>query len=127
MQIDKTEFQALIKYYMHKRGMTGLNELSESTLISYKTLLKYWKDPERFPLGEVGRILDTLKIPVEEFLEKVIEKKSGGVKSEAEKDISHLTRRPTYNSSSRVNGNHYGRPCINMADIKPGEFQRITN
>ena len=77
MQINKIEFQALITYYMTKQGLKGLNELSEFTLISYKTLLKYWKDPEKFPLGEVGRILDTLRIPIEEFTEKVILKKNG--------------------------------------------------
>lgn len=89
MQIDANEFQALITYYMKKRGIKGLNELSEHTLISYKTLLKYWKDPEKFPLGEVGRILDSLRIPAEEFMSKVMITKMGGKRNEAEEDLKH--------------------------------------
>lgn len=121
MQINKTEFQALITYYMKKRGINGLKELSESTMICYKTLLKYWKDPEQFPLGEVGRIMDTLRIPAGEFLEQVIEKKNGGIKSEAEEDFKHSMRMPNHGSS------HSRRPVHNLADIRPGEFQRIRN
>ena len=119
MKIDKTEFQALITYYMTKRGLKGLNELSESTLISYKTLLKYWKDPEKFPLGEVGRIMDALRIPPGEFLEKVMKDK-GGRKSGAEEDFQNSMRLPTSGSS------HSRRPVYNMADIRPGKFQRTV-
>lgn len=121
MQIDKIEFQALITYYMTKRGLKGLKELSESTMISYKTLLKYWKDPERFPLGEVGRILESLRIPKKEFVEKVLIEKNGGIKSEAEEDFKHSMRMPNHGS------NHSRRPVHNLADIRPGEFQRIRN
>lgn len=114
MQIDKTEFQAQITYYMKKRGIRGLNELSESTLISYKTLLKYWKDPEQFPLGEVGRILDALRIPSEEFLEKIIIKKSGGVKSEAEEDFKN-----SKHCSNRGSSNFSRKPCVDIGTIRP--------
>ena len=121
MKIDANEFQALITYYMKKRGLKGLNELSESTLISYKTLLKYWKDPERFPLGEVGRILDTLKIPFEEFIEKVF-LKDGGEKSGAEEDYKNLMR-----CNYRGSSNHNRRPVIDMASIRPGNISNFRN
>lgn len=121
MQIDKTEFQAQITYYMKKRGIKGLNELSESTLISYKTLLKYWKDPERFPLGEVGRILDTLRIPSEEFLDKIIIE-SGGVKNEAEKDI-----RNSIHYGNRSNHDRNRKPCVDIGSIRPIGIKSVTN
>lgn len=113
MKIDKIEFQALVTYYMKKRGLTGLNELSESTLISYKTLLKYWKDPERFPLGEVGRILDTLKIPTEEFMTKVLLEGNGGMKNEAEKDFTRSN-----SCSNRGSSNRSRSSMVNLADIR---------
>lgn len=116
MKIDKIEFQALVTYYMKKRGLTGLNELSESTLISYKTLLKYWKDPERFPLGEVGRILDTLKIPTEEFMTKVLLEGNGGMKNEAEKDFTSSNR-----CSNRGSSNHNRRSVIDIGSIRSAD------
>ena len=120
MKVDKTEFQALITYYIKKRGLTGLNELSESTLISYKTLLKYWNDPERFPLGEVGRILDTLKIPAEEFLERVMTNK-GGVNNEAEEDFKK-SMHCSYSGSSALNNHGNHRHVVNLADKQPGNY-----
>lgn len=127
MQINKIEFQALITYYMTKQGLKGLNELSEFTLISYKTLLKYWKDPEKFPLGEVGRILDTLRIPIEEFTEKVILKKNGGAKSEAEENIKASMRCSNRGSSHRSRSNHSGSSLVNLASIRPGELSQLRN
>ena len=115
MKIDKNEFQALIAYYMAKRGLKGINELAEHTLISYKTLLKYMKDPEKFPLGEVGRILESLQIPTEEFVERVLIKK-GGSRSEAEADYKRSMR------SSDRNGNDHSRSSlVDLATFRPME------
>lgn len=110
MKINKNEFEAQIEYYMKRRGFKGLNELAEYTGICYKTLLKYMKDPERFPLGEVGRIAQALRMPVGEFLEKVID--DGGVKSEAEEDFEKISLRRT--NRGAVNR----RPVVNMASIR---------
>lgn len=120
MQIDENEFQALITYYMKKRGIKGLNELSESTLISYKTLLKYWKDPERFPLGEVVRIMDALKIPSEEFLLKIFKKKSGGSRSEAEEEFKSSTN---CRSRGGISGssNHNRRSVIDIGSVRSAD------
>lgn len=107
MQIDAVEFQALITYYMKKRGLTGLNQLSERTMICYKTLLKYWKDPEKFPLGEVGRILDSLRIPQEEFMKRVFITNNGGMKSEAEEDYTNLMHCSTHSRSNQRRGKVY--------------------
>ena len=126
MQINKTEFQALITYYMKKRGIRGLNELSESTLISYKTLLKYWKDPEKFPLGEVGRIMDTLEIPSEEFLNKIFMRKGGGIKNEVEEELITSNNRRNH-GSSRGSSNRSDKPLVNLADIQAADIPRLRN
>ena len=127
MQIDKIEFHALITYYMTKQGLKGLNELSAFTLISYKTLLKYWKDPEKFPLGEVGRILDSLRIPKEEFMEKVLIEKTGGMRNEAEEDIKASMHCSNRGSSHRSRSNHSRNSLVNLAGIRPGELSRLRN
>lgn len=120
MQINKTEFQAQIEYYMRRRGFKGLNELADHTGICYKTLLKYMKDPERFPLGEVGRMAEALRMPVGEFLEKVI--KNGGEKrNEAEEDFKKISMR------RNNRGDHNRGPVVNMADIRSEELSLIRN
>ncbi len=120
MQINKTEFQAQIEYYMKRRGFKGLNELAEYTGICYKTLLKYMKDPERFPLWEVGRMAEELRMPVGEFLEKVI-KNGGDRKNEAEEDLKKISMRRA------ARGDLNRRPPVNLADIRPGSLSRVKN
>lgn len=42
-----------------------------TTIGSSTTFRKYWKDPERFPLGDLVRMMDGLNVPYEERLEIV--------------------------------------------------------
>ena len=59
-------FRGLIKNYMELRHIRTLEELSKHTTLCYKTFLKYWHDPDLFPLGAAVMIMDALNIPNEE-------------------------------------------------------------
>jgi len=61
-------FRATIEYYKTLRRITSLEQLRQFTTIgSNKTMLRYWKNPELFPQGEIENIMRGLRVPREEW------------------------------------------------------------
>ena len=64
--MNEDQFRALVRQYMEIRHCRRLEDLRQHTTLSTATFSKYWNNPSKFPLGEVVKIFDYLKIPNEE-------------------------------------------------------------
>lgn len=65
-------FESEISKYMILQKITSKEALRAHTTVgSSCTMLKYFKDPERIPLGIMSEILEALKIPKDEQIKIV--------------------------------------------------------
>lgn len=65
-------FESEISKYMILQKITSKEALRAHTTVgSSCTMLKYFKDPERIPLGIMSEILEALKVPKEEQIKIV--------------------------------------------------------
>ena len=64
------QIRGILRKHMEISHIRSNYDLMRYTTIgSTTTFRKYWKDPERFPIGDLLRIMDALNVPYEERFE----------------------------------------------------------
>ncbi len=60
-------FESELAKYMKLRGITSKEKLRSLTTVgSHQTIINYFDDPERIPMGKMQEIMTALKVPKEE-------------------------------------------------------------
>ncbi len=60
-------FESELSKYMKLRGISSKEKLRSLTTIgSHQTIINYFDDPEKIPMGKMQEIMSTLRVPKEE-------------------------------------------------------------
>lgn len=66
-------FESELSKYMKLRGISSKEKLRSLTTIgSHQTIINYFDDPEKIPMGKMQEIMSTLRVPKEEQIRIVL-------------------------------------------------------